>query len=75
MRKLTCSRTGACVLLPWNSEIVASTYFGARLAGSPYEASFSSWLALTFTSSNLCFLALANATQQGVRPAYTCSLS
>lgn len=35
--------------------------------GSPYEASFSSWLALTFTTSNLCFLALANATQRGVR--------
>lgn len=57
---------GACVLLPWNTEIVAGSYIRARLEGSKMEASFSSWVALTFTTGNLVFLWMANRTQQGV---------
>lgn len=56
---------GACTLLAWNAEIVQGAYFRARLAGSAYEVSFSSWLTLTFTSCNLGFLALSNYTQHG----------
>ncbi|KAI5475437.1 nucleoside transporter [Pseudohyphozyma bogoriensis] len=56
---------GACILLPWNSELVAGTYFSARLEGSPLQQSWTNWLALTFTACNLLFLALANASQQG----------
>lgn len=41
---------GACILLAWNAEIVAGAYFLARLEGSPYETSYSSWVALTFVS-------------------------
>ncbi|GAA5889996.1 hypothetical protein JCM8208_001191 [Rhodotorula glutinis] len=54
---------GACILLSWNTTIVAGSYYGARLAGSPFEASFASFNALTFTTANLVFLAHANATQ------------
>ncbi len=56
---------GACTLLAWNAEIVQGAYFKARLEGSAYEVSFSSWLTLTFTSCNLIFLALSNYTQHG----------
>lgn len=42
---------GACILLAWNSEIVAGAYFLSRLVDSPYETSYSSWVALTFVSS------------------------
>lgn len=58
---------GACILLSWNTTIVAGSYYGARLAGSPFEASFASFNALTFTTANLVFLAHANATQGKVR--------
>ncbi|BGP38966.1 hypothetical protein JCM10449v2_002904 [Rhodotorula kratochvilovae] len=54
---------GACILLSWNTTIVAGSYYGARLAGSPFETSFASFNALTFTTANLVFLAHANATQ------------
>ncbi|GAA5927518.1 hypothetical protein JCM3775_006006 [Rhodotorula graminis] len=54
---------GACILLSWNTTIVAGSYYGARLADSPFEASFASFNALTFTTANLVFLAHANATQ------------
>lgn len=57
---------GACILLSWNTEIVAGAYFGARLVGSPFQTSFASFVALTFTTGNLAFLAHANATQGGV---------
>ncbi|BGP61543.1 hypothetical protein NBRC10512_006748 [Rhodotorula toruloides] len=56
---------GACILLSWNTEIVAGAYFGARLVGSPFQTSFASFVALTFTTGNLAFLAHANATQGG----------
>ncbi|BGP23736.1 hypothetical protein JCM10295v2_002637 [Rhodotorula toruloides] len=56
---------GACILLSWNTEIVAGAYFGARLVGSPFQTSFASFVALTFTTANLAFLAHANATQGG----------
>lgn len=39
---------GACILLAWNAEIVAGAYFLARLEGSTWETSYSSWVALTF---------------------------
>jgi len=58
---------GACILLSWNTTIVAGSYYGARLADSPFEASFASFNALTFTTANLVFLAHANATQGKVR--------
>ncbi|GAA6001331.1 nucleoside transmembrane transporter FUN26 [Rhodotorula paludigena] len=54
---------GACILLSWNTTIVAGSYFKARLEGSVFETSFSSFNALTFTTANLVFLAHANATQ------------
>ncbi|KAM0788956.1 hypothetical protein ACM66B_003030 [Microbotryomycetes sp. NB124-2] len=56
---------GACILLSWNSQIVASSYFGARLKGSSFETSYASWVAMSFTTGNLVFLAHANATQAG----------
>ncbi|KAM0745979.1 nucleoside transporter [Meredithblackwellia eburnea MCA 4105] len=55
---------GACILLPWNSEIVAGNYFRARLDGSPLQASYTSWVSLGFMGSNLVFLYLANKSQQ-----------
>lgn len=54
---------GAAILLAWNTEIVAGAYFGERLKGSPFERSFANFVALTFTTANLLFLAYANATQ------------
>ncbi|GAA5874876.1 hypothetical protein JCM3774_006553 [Rhodotorula dairenensis] len=54
---------GAAILLSWNTEIVAGSYFGERLKGSPFERSFANFVALTFTTANLLFLAWANATQ------------
>ncbi|KAK4057846.1 peptidyl-prolyl cis-trans isomerase cpr6 [Microbotryomycetes sp. JL221] len=56
---------GACILLAWNAQIVASSYFGARLKGSSFETSYASWVAMSFTTGNLVFLAHANATQAG----------
>jgi hypothetical protein len=53
-------------LLAWNTEIVAGSYYSSRLVGSPFEFSYASFVALTFTTGNLLFLAHANATQQGV---------
>ncbi|BGP14956.1 hypothetical protein JCM10213_007242 [Rhodosporidiobolus nylandii] len=66
---------GACILLGWNQIIVASSYFGSRLVGSPFEASFASFVSLTFTTANLVFLAHANATQAGANLARRISLS
>ncbi|SCZ98680.1 BZ3500_MvSof-1268-A1-R1_Chr7-1g09240 [Microbotryum saponariae] len=57
---------GACILLAWNSIIVAGVYFGARLKGSKFQDSYSNFVALTFTTGNLSFLAWANVTQHGV---------
>lgn len=54
------------ILLGWNTSLVASEYFGSRLKGSRFELSYSSWVALTFTTANLVFLAIANITQHGV---------
>ena len=53
-------------MLAWNTEIVAGSYYSSRLVGSPFEFSYASFVALTFTTGNLLFLAHANATQQGV---------
>ncbi|GAA5895049.1 hypothetical protein JCM6882_008272 [Rhodosporidiobolus microsporus] len=66
---------GACILLGWNQIIVASSYFGARLVGSPFETSFASFVSLTFTTANLVFLARANATQGSANLARRISLS
>ena len=57
---------GAAILLSWNTEIVAGSYFGERLKDSPFERSFANFVALTFTTANLLFLAWANATQAKV---------
>lgn len=73
--RLTFSVSGACILLPWNSEIVASVYFAARLADSPFKYSFISFLTLTFNLGNLAFLAHANATQLEVRHSNICDVS
>lgn len=69
------STLGACTLLAWNAEIVQGAYFKARLEGSAYEVSFSSWLTLTFTSCNLIFLALSNYTQHGANYGWRIQLS
>lgn len=66
---------GACTLLAWNAEIVQGAYLKARLEGSAYEVSFSSWLTLTFTSCNLVFLALSNYTQHGANYGWRIQLS
>ncbi|GAA5993590.1 hypothetical protein JCM5350_008367 [Sporobolomyces pararoseus] len=66
---------GACILLAWNTEIVAGSYYSSRLVGSPFEFSYASFVALTFTSGNLLFLAHANATQQGADLARRISFS
>ncbi|GAA5880736.1 hypothetical protein JCM16303_004332 [Sporobolomyces ruberrimus] len=66
---------GACILLAWNTEIVAGSYYSSRLVGSPFEFSYASFVALTFTTGNLLFLAHANATQQGADLARRISIS
>ncbi|GAA5892877.1 nucleoside transmembrane transporter FUN26 [Sporobolomyces salmoneus] len=66
---------GACILLAWNTEIVAGSYYSSRLVGSPFEFSYASFVALTFTTGNLLFLAHANATQQGADLARRISFS
>lgn len=54
---------GACILLAWNAEIVAGAYFLARLEGSTWETSYSSWVALTFVRRRprACPAAFANS--------------
>ncbi|GAA5852551.1 hypothetical protein JCM5353_002900 [Sporobolomyces roseus] len=66
---------GASILLAWNTEIVAGSYYSSRLVGSPFEFSYASFVALTFTTGNLAFLAHANATQQGADLARRISFS
>ncbi|GAA5927602.1 nucleoside transmembrane transporter FUN26 [Sporobolomyces koalae] len=66
---------GASILLAWNTEIVAGSYYSSRLVGSPFEFSYASFVALTFTTGNLVFLAHANATQQGADLARRISFS
>ncbi|KAL0580906.1 hypothetical protein V5O48_001100 [Marasmius crinis-equi] len=51
---------GCAVLLPWNALITATPYFLSRLANSPFQSTFSSYLSITFTASN--FICLAHAT-------------
>jgi hypothetical protein len=36
---------GAAILLSWNTEIVAGSYFGERLKDSPFERSFANFVA------------------------------
>ncbi|GAA98152.1 uncharacterized protein L969DRAFT_46815 [Mixia osmundae IAM 14324] len=59
---------GTTILLSWNALIVASSYFQSRLLGSQFETSFASWVAMTFTTGNLIFLAHANYTQAKANP-------
>ncbi|EJD00821.1 uncharacterized protein FOMMEDRAFT_125285 [Fomitiporia mediterranea MF3/22] len=60
---------GCAVLLPWNALITATPYFLSRLSGSPMKSSFSSYLSITFTLANFCFLAHATVTSKQSSPA------
>ncbi|KAF9268243.1 hypothetical protein L218DRAFT_954605 [Marasmius fiardii PR-910] len=51
---------GCAVLLPWNALITATPYFLSRLANTPLQSTFNSYLSITFTISN--FIALGHAT-------------
>lgn len=47
--------------------ITATPYFLARLSGSPFKSTFSSYLTTTFTLANFGFLAHATMTSKQVR--------
>jgi hypothetical protein len=49
---------GVGSLFPWNALITSSYYFYGRLCGTPYAASFESFLATPFTAFQCCALAL-----------------
>ncbi|PAV20569.1 nucleoside transporter [Pyrrhoderma noxium] len=55
---------GCAVLLPWNVLITATPYFLSRMTGSSLKSSFSSYLSITFTLANFCFLAHATLTSK-----------
>ncbi|KAF7432835.1 hypothetical protein PC9H_004778 [Pleurotus ostreatus] len=57
---------GAVILLPWNVMITATPYFLARLSGSHYRGTFSSYLSTSCTASNFVFLAHATITSKKV---------
>ncbi|KAI5122120.1 hypothetical protein M0805_000768 [Coniferiporia weirii] len=59
---------GCAVLLPWNVLITATPYFLLRLAGTPLESTFSSYLSITFTIANFVFLAHATITSKQSSP-------
>ncbi|KAK1226030.1 hypothetical protein PQX77_010989 [Marasmius sp. AFHP31] len=59
---------GCAVLLPWNALITATPYFLSRLADSPYQSTFSSYLSITFTASNFIFLTHATLTSKETSP-------
>ncbi|KAF8062185.1 nucleoside transporter-domain-containing protein [Lyophyllum atratum] len=59
---------GCSVLLPWNAMITATPFFLSRLAGSPFESTFSSYLSTTFTASRFIFLARATAISRRTSP-------
>lgn len=54
---------GACILLPWNSLLVSTSYFGSNLVGSEFEFSYMNWVAVIFTFFNVSFLIHATLKQ------------
>ncbi|KAG0149889.1 hypothetical protein CROQUDRAFT_104812 [Cronartium quercuum f. sp. fusiforme G11] len=65
---------GASILLPWNSLLVSSNYFGSRLKGSQFEFTYINWLTLVFTFFNVSFITKATFNQDS-RPTRTILLS
>ncbi|KAH8115795.1 hypothetical protein DFH11DRAFT_1305599 [Phellopilus nigrolimitatus] len=55
---------GCAVLLPWNALITATPYFLSRLSGTSLKSTFSSYLSISFTVANFCFLAHATLTSK-----------
>ncbi|KAG7096658.1 hypothetical protein E1B28_004073 [Marasmius oreades] len=59
---------GCAVLLPWNALITATPYFLSRLANTPLQSTFSSYLSITFTIAGFVFLAHATWTSKESSP-------
>lgn len=55
---------GASFLLPWNSMLVSTTYFGSRLAGHRFQFNYMNWITVVFTIANVIFVSRATSTQQ-----------
>ncbi|EGO01624.1 hypothetical protein SERLA73DRAFT_177038 [Serpula lacrymans var. lacrymans S7.3] len=64
---------GAAGLLPWNAMMNATPFFITRLAGSPLQQSFTSYLSMTFTATQLMSLARATATVKQSSPSWRAS--
>ncbi|KIJ32362.1 hypothetical protein M422DRAFT_184605 [Sphaerobolus stellatus SS14] len=62
---------GAAILLPWCAIITAMPYFRSRLEGSVLQSSFGSYLTVTFTVANFCFLAHATVNTKNSNSART----
>jgi hypothetical protein len=57
---------GSSFLLPWNSLLVSTTYFGSRLARHRFQFSYMNWITVVFTIANVLFISSATSTQQSV---------
>ncbi|WAQ93389.1 hypothetical protein PtA15_18A450 [Puccinia triticina] len=55
---------GSSFLLPWNSMLVSTTYFGSRLAGHRFQFNYMNWITVVFTIANVVFISRATSTQQ-----------
>ncbi|PLW18157.1 hypothetical protein PCASD_19072 [Puccinia coronata f. sp. avenae] len=58
---------GSSFLLPWNSLLVSTTYFGSRLARHRFQFSYMNWITVVFTIANVLFISSATSTQQSVK--------
>ncbi|KAH9443333.1 hypothetical protein MJO28_014792 [Puccinia striiformis f. sp. tritici] len=58
---------GSSFLLPWNSLLVSTTYFGSRLIGHQFQFNYMNWITVVFTISNVIFISRATSTQQNIK--------
>ncbi|KAA1118585.1 hypothetical protein PGTUg99_011628 [Puccinia graminis f. sp. tritici] len=58
---------GSSFLLPWNSMLVSTTYFGSRLAGHRFQFNYMNWITVVFTIANVVFISRATSTQQNIK--------
>jgi len=58
---------GSSFLLPWNSMLVSTTYFGSRLAGHRFQFNYMNWITVVFTIANVIFVSRATSTQQYIK--------
>jgi hypothetical protein len=65
---------GSSFLLPWNSMLVSTTYFGSRLAGHRFQFNYMNWITVVFTIANVVFISRATSTQQNIVCLVNCGL-